>query len=114
MAPYVALEAPAWLWILSCLALLIAGIAFGALAAYALRIRFALDKIDDYEVNAAMRADVIREFGAVHERLARLERPEPIPVRLESPGKAREPSSIELPADRDTRPCLPWHTHGLP
>ena len=38
MGDYVALEAPAWLWILACFALLAAGIAFGALAAYTLQI----------------------------------------------------------------------------
>ena len=114
MTDNVFFDAPAWIWILACLALLVAGIAFGALAAYALRIRFALDKIDDYEENAAMRIDVEREFGAVRERLARLERPEPIPVRLEAPATIREPLSIELAEDTDVHPCLPWHTHVPP
>lgn len=37
MTSYIALEAPAWLWILSCFTLLIAGIAFGALMGAVLR-----------------------------------------------------------------------------
>ena len=71
MTDYIAFEAPAWLWCLACMALLVAGVAFGALAAYVLRIRQALDRIDDYE--------------ALDERLSRLEKPEPLPVRIEAP-----------------------------
>jgi hypothetical protein len=99
MTSYIAFEAPAWLWILACFALFAAGIAFGALAAYALRI--------------AREPDVEREFGAVHERLAKLEAPEPIPVRLEAPATIRE-EPIELLADGDTLPPVPWYTQVSP
>lgn len=85
MTDYIAFEAPAWLWFLACAALLVAGVAFGALTAYVLRIRQALDRIDDYEALAAPRADVQRAFAAVDERLSRLEKPEPFPMRTEAP-----------------------------
>lgn len=111
MTEYVAFEGPAWLWILACFALLAAGIAFGALGAYALRIRFALDRIDDYEDIAATRVDVEREFGAVRARLALLESPEPLPVRIGPPATERDPLSTELEAEGDTMPSLCWHTY---
>jgi hypothetical protein len=110
MTDYAAFEAPVYLWILACASLVVVGLAFGALAAYVLRIRFALDKIDDYEATAASRVDVQRELVAVHERLARLEKPEPIPVRYEPPVTLRDEASIELSEDTDVHPCLPWHT----
>lgn len=110
MTDYIAFEAPAWLWCLACATLLVAGIAFGALAAYALRIRFALDKIDEYEDKAASRVDVQRRFAEVDMRIAKLEAPEPIPVRLEAPPTIQEPTSIELPEDTGVHPCFPWHT----
>lgn len=89
MTDYIAFEAPAWLFLLACCALLAAGVAFGALAAYVLRIRHALDRIDDYEVLAAPRVDVQRAFAKVDERLSRLEWPEPLPVRTEALMTAR-------------------------
>ena len=92
MTDYIAFEAPAWLWCLTCMALLVAGVAFGALAAYALRIRQALDRIDDYEALAAPRADVQRAFAKVDERLSRLEKPEPLPVRIEAPSTIHDES----------------------
>lgn len=112
MSDYVAFEAPAWLWLFACAALLAAGVALGALAAYALRIARALDRIDDYEELAAPRADVETAFAAVHARLAKLEAPEPIPVRLEPPATIRNsaPPSIELPANGETSPGFAWHT----
>jgi len=85
MTDYIAFEAPAWLWCLACMALLVAGVAFGALAAYVLRIRQALDRIDDYEALAAPRADVQRAFAKVDERLSRLEKPEPLRVESVAP-----------------------------
>ena len=85
MTDYIAFDAPVWLWCLACMALLVAGVAFGSLAAYVLRIRQALDRIDDYEALAAPRADVQRAFAAVDERLSRLEKLEPLPVRIEAP-----------------------------
>jgi hypothetical protein len=38
MNSYIAFEAPAWLWILASFALVAAGLAFGALAAYAIGV----------------------------------------------------------------------------
>jgi hypothetical protein len=111
MTDYIALEAPAWAWIGACLTLLVAGLAFGALAAYALRIAAALDRIDDYEDIAAKKSDVQREFAEVHGRLDRLERPEPQPIRYEPPATLKEPASVELSENTDVHPCLPWHTH---
>ena len=110
MDSYVAFEAPAWLWIGACLALLAAGVALGALAAYALRIARALDRIDDYEDLAAPRADVETAFAAVHTRLAKLEAPEPLPVRIEPPATVRDLAPVELPADGDTLPPGSWFT----
>ena len=110
MTDYIAFEAPAWLWFLACAALLVAGVAFGALAAYVLRIRQALDRIDDYEALAAPRADVQRAFAAVDERLSRLEKPEPLPVRIEAPSTICDSKPIELPPDGDTSPGFPWYT----
>ena len=110
MNSYIALEAPAWLWILSAFALLASGLAFGTLGAYVLRIRLALDKIDDYEEKAAVRVDVQREFGVVYERLTKLEEHEPLPVHTTPPATIPDPASIELPEDTDVLPCLPWHT----
>jgi hypothetical protein len=120
MNSYVAIEGPAWLWILASFALLAAGLAFGALGVYVLRIRFALDKIDAYEEKAAVRVDVQRELGVVHERLAKrealepLEPLEPIPVRINPPATIPAPVSIELDPDTDVHPCLPWHTPVRP
>ena len=110
MTDHIAFEAPAWLWCLACAALLVAGIAFGALAAYVLRIRQALDRIDDYEALAAPRADVQRAFAKVDERLSRLEKPEPLPVRIDAPQTIRDTKPIELPPDGDTSPAFPWYT----
>ena len=110
MTDYIAFGAPAWLWFLACAALLVAGVAFGALAAYVLRIRQALDRIDDYEALAAPRADVQRAFAAVDERLSRLEKPEPLPVRIDAPQTIRVTKPIELPPDGDTSPGFPWYT----
>ena len=114
MTDYIAFEAPAWLWFLACAALLVAGVAFGALAAYVLRIRQALDRIDDYEALAAPRADVQRAFAAVDERLSRLEKLEPLPVRPDAPPTIRDTEPIELPPDGDTSPGFPWYTSVRP
>ena len=114
MTDYIAFEAPAWLWFLACFALLMAGVAFGALAAEVLRIRQALDRIDDYEALAAPRADVQRAFAKVEERLSRLEAPEPFPVRIEGPSTIRDSKPIELPPDGDTSPGFPWYTSVRP
>ena len=104
MTDYIAFEAPAWLWFLACFALLMAGVAFGALAAEVLRIRQALDRIDDYEALAASRADVQRAFAAVDERLSRLEKPEPLPVRIEAPLTIQD-------SEPPTRTILPPPPH---
>ncbi len=81
MTDYIAFEAPAWLFLLACCALLAAGVAFGALAAHVLRI---------CREGAAPRVDVQRAFAKVDERLSRLEKPEPLPVRIEAPSTIRD------------------------
>lgn len=107
MTDYIAFEAPAWLFLLACCALLAVGVAFGALAAYVLRIRHALDRIDDYEAVAAPRVDVQRAFAKVGERLSRLEKPEPLPVRIEAPSTIRDDNE---PTTRTILPPDPLET----
>ena len=71
MTDYIAFEAPAWLGA-SRVPPFLWQVSLWSLAAYVLRIRQALDRIDDYEALAAPRADVQRAFAKVDER-SRLE-----------------------------------------
>jgi hypothetical protein len=113
MSESIAFIAPAWVWILSMLGLLSFGVLMGALLWHVLKVSTALA---EYEDKAAAREDVERELGALHVRVARLERPEPYPVRYDPPATALDskPPTQVLRAEGDTLPPGPWVTHVAP
>jgi hypothetical protein len=69
MAENVAFVAPAWLWIGAVTILFCFGGLCAWLLSWALNLRHVLDRLSEYERNAAMRVDVQREFGVVHTSL---------------------------------------------
>ena len=65
---YIAIESPAWLWILAVFALMVSGGMASALLWLVLK-RATLKKTD-----ALIRTEIVKEVGAHHERIEELER----------------------------------------